>query len=140
MPNKFRAFHCENYSANFGRGFTRFFRRSCDRTLILLNPSMVDTGNKLYEINCRVFVSIEIEINEVSQIMYIVMSAMGIKGLYIATPLPMDPSQYRVQTRRVSSVKSTSLKFPALVSAKQRENIVTLYWFLIHPKLVAIPI
>ena len=73
---------------------------------------MVDTGNKLYEINCRVFVSIEIEINEVSQIMYIVMSAMGIKGLYIATPPPMDPSQYRVQTRRVSSVKSTSLKFP----------------------------
>lgn len=61
---------------------------SCDRTLILINPSMMDTGNKLYEINCRVFVSIEIEINEVSQIMYIVMPAMGIKGLYIAVTLP----------------------------------------------------
>lgn len=88
MPNKFRAFHCENYSTNFGRGFTRFFPRSCDRTLILSNPSMMDTGNKLYEINCRVFVSIEIEINEVSQIMYIVMPAMGIKGLYIAVTTP----------------------------------------------------
>lgn len=92
MPNKFRASHCENYSTNFGRGFTRLFPRSYDRTLILSNSSMSDTGNKLYEINCRVFVSIEIEINEVSQIMYIVMPAMGIKGLYIAvTPLPHGP-------------------------------------------------
>lgn len=129
MPNRFRAVHCENYSTNFDRGFTRFFPRSGARTLVLLNPSMVaDTGNKLYEINCRVFVSIEIEINEVSQIMHIVMSVMGIKGLYVAIP-PMDPSQYLVQARRVISAKSTSLNFPLLVSAKQRENIDSILVF-----------
>lgn len=60
--------------------------------------------------------------------MHIVVSAMGIKGLCIAVP-PMDPSQYRVQARRVSSAKSTSLKFPVLVSAKQRENIDSILVF-----------
>lgn len=41
----------------------------------------------------------------------------------------MDPSQYHVQARRVSSVKSTSQKFPVLVSAKQRENVDSILVF-----------